>query len=196
MKTHPLIKPKIVLSIIPFFLAAILLVQTFAWAAPFPVSSSSILTDPQKGLFLQRHGFNLNTKGTKWTLSSEPGESAFESYQYRLNKAGSSEKALLSLRMDQLEKSSTLEAYAKKWMKEYPQFGYEVLGTRQLKFGGGQGLLVDLVQKNKGQQVRQLILGNGKKIAILTCTDDQKSFKSTLTDCNDILNTFKWVSPK
>ncbi len=165
-------------------------------AAPFPVTSSSILTDPQHGLFLQKHGFTLKTANTQWALSSEPGESVFESYQYRLNKAGSSSKALLSLRMDQLEKNANLEVYAKKWMKEYPQFGYEVLGTRQLNFGGGQGLLVDLIQKNKNQQVRQLILGKDKKVAILTCTDDEKSFKKTLTDCNDILNTFKWNNSK
>lgn len=181
----------------PIFISCWL--SNLSFAAPFPASSTSELTSPKKGNFLKKHGFVLKTEGTQWILSTEPEDSVFESYTYRLKKTAkdtASTQSLLSVRIDNLEKNSNLESYAKKWMKEYPQFGYEILGTRQMKFGGGTGLLVDLIQKNKSQQVRQLILSQNKNVAILTCTDEIKSFKKTLTDCNDILNSFRWNSSK
>ena len=160
-------------------------------AAPFPVSSSSVLTDPQWGNFYRKNGFSLKTESTAWVLSSEASPGIFETYRYHL-KETFSEQASMSLRVDQIKSQQSLETYAKKWMKEYPQFGFEILGTKSLKMGGGQALLVDLYQKNKNQQLRQLILKKSNQVVIMTCVDNYSSFKKTLPQCNLLMNNFQW----
>ncbi len=162
-------------------------------AAPFPVTSSSILTDPSFGLFYRGHGFSLKTVGTDWVLAPDENLSSPMSYKYISKSKSLSKSAELSLKMDQVSSKQNLDSYAKKWMKEYPQFGFEILGTKPLKMGGSNALLVDLYQKNKNQQVRQLIFHKGSKIVILTCTDERASFKKTLTQCNQMMSNFNWL---
>lgn len=172
---------------------AILFVGFHALAAPFPVSSSSVLTDPAFGLFYRGHGFSLKTVGTDWALAPDENITSPMGYKYTSKGKSLSKKAQLSLKLDQISPKQNLDTYAKKWMKEYPQFGFEILGTKPLKMGGGQALLVDLYQKNKNQQVRQLILHKGSKIVIMTCADERESFKKTLVQCNQMMSNFTWL---
>lgn len=163
-----------------------------ALAAPFPVTSSSILTDPSFGLFFTPHGFSIKSSGTDWTLNPESNKSIFQSYKYKPKENSFSKIAELTIRIDQISNHQTLELYAKKWMREYPQFGFEILGTKTLKMGGGNALLVDLYQRGKNQQLRQLILQKNSKVVIMTCSDQLDNFKKTLTQCNQLMNSFNW----
>lgn len=174
------------------FIGGLLLLNSIALAAPFPVSSSSVLTDPQWGNFYLKNGFTLKTASTSWVLSQDEAKGVFDTFRYHLKDSNLSKEASLSVRIDQIKGNQNLESYAKKWMKEYPQFGFEILGTKSLSMGGGQALLVDLYQKNKNQQLRQLILKKEGRVVIMTCVDLYTSFKKTLPQCNQLMNNFQW----
>ena len=100
--------------------------------------------------------------------------------------------AQLTVRKDELGQQKNLEVYAKKWMREYPQYGFEILTTKNMHLGGGDALLIDLVHRAKSQQIRQLVLHKNKKIVILTCLDEISKFRSTVSECNQMMTSFSW----
>lgn len=174
-------------------LLALLAFRT-AFAAPFPATGTSVLTDPSKGVFFHGFGFRLNALEPSWSAVPSVGESVFDSVRFEPGPAAASD-ATVSIRMDRIPEKSSLESYAKKWMREYPTYGFEVLGTKNLSLGGGRALLVDLLQKSKDRQLRQVILQNQSKIAILTCLDRREKFNETLQTCNRLIRGFEWSEP-
>jgi hypothetical protein len=160
-------------------------------AAPHPATSTSLLTDPQQGHYFQSQGFNLKTLGTDWLPTPQNKDSLFESVRFT-PKGSIESSASLSVRTDTLVKQTSLEIYAKKWMRDYPSYGFEVLGAKSFTVAGSPGLVVDMVQKNKNKQIRQVILQKGQRVAILTCLDDQTSFQKTLLSCNQLVKNFEW----
>jgi hypothetical protein len=176
------------------FAVLIFLSSTSVLAAPHPATSTSALTDPQYGHYFQSQGFNLKTAGTDWLPTPQNNESLFESV--RLTPKGQMESAAsLSVRTDTLSKQSSLENYAKKWMRDYPSYGFEVLGAKSFGMAGGPGLVVDMIQKGRSKQIRQVILQKGNRVAILTCLDNQSSFQKTLIACNQLVKNFAWNLP-
>ncbi|MBX2987687.1 MAG: hypothetical protein KF802_07295 [Bdellovibrionaceae bacterium] len=164
-----------------------------AFAAPHPATGSSVLTDPAKGLFFHGFGFRLSTLGTPWTAApSLEKETIFETVRFENRGAPGSAESSLSIRMDELPDKTNLESYARKWMRDYPSYGFEVLGTKNLNLGGGRALVVDLVQKNKNRQLRQVILQKDQQVAVVTCLDRKDRFADTLQSCNQILKSFEW----
>jgi hypothetical protein len=160
-----------------------------AWSAPFPVTGTSLLTDPEEGRFLEPHGFRLKTTNMKWTVVPDEKTSIFQTFRFA---PVGNQTAQLTVRKDDLGHQKNLEVYAKKWMREYPQYGFEILTTKNMKLGGGDALLIDLVHRAKNQQIRQLVLHKNKKIVILTCLDEIAKFRSTVSECNQMMTSFSW----
>jgi hypothetical protein len=173
-------------------LSLIFLISNVAVAAPHPATSTSVLTNPQQGLYFQSQGFNLRTLGTDWLPTPQNKDSMFESVRFT-PKGTMESTASLSVRTDVLSKQSNLENYAKKWMRDYPSYGFEVLGAKSFAVAGGPGLVVDMVQRSKSKQIRQVILQRGQHVAILTCLDNQSTFQKTLISCNQLVKNFEWV---
>jgi hypothetical protein len=172
-------------------MAFLLISSSLALGAPHPATSTSALTDPQLGHYFQSQGFNLRTAGTDWLPTPQNNESLFEAV--RLTPKGQLESAAsLSVRTDTLSKQSSLENYAKKWMRDYPSYGFEVLGAKSFAMAGGPGLVVDMIQKGRSKQIRQVILQKGQRVAILTCLDNQSNFQKTLVACNQLVKNFEW----
>lgn len=169
------------------------LVFTFAaGAAPFPATSSSVLTDPAKGVFFHGFGFRLKIAGTEWVPVPSTGDSIFETLRFEPKNGLAAEGASLSIRMDRLKEVTPLETYARKWMRDYPSYGFEVLGAKSFQLSGGRGLVVDMLQRNKKRQLRQVILQKDLQIAVLTCFDQKEHFQETLLTCNQIIRSFEW----
>lgn len=168
------------------------LIPSLCFAAPYPATSTSVLTDPSKGVLFHGFGFRLKSVDPTWTAVPTVGESIFETMRFEPKVAAGSE-ATLSIRMDKLPEKGTLETYAKKWMRDYPSYGFEVLGTKTLQLGGGKALLVDLTQKSKNRQLRQVILQKDDKVAVMTCLDRKEKFNDTLQTCNRLIRGFEWV---
>jgi hypothetical protein len=171
------------------FLLFLLIVSSISNSAPYPITSTSLITDPEEGIFFASHGFQFNTSKLNWTIVPDNKTSIFETFKFTSKNNNS---AQLTLRKDDLGQHKSIEQYAKKWMKEYPQYGFEILATKNMLLGGGDALLIDFVHRSKGQQIRQLVLHKNKKVVIMTCLDDVKKFKSTVTDCNQMMTSFAW----
>lgn len=171
------------------------------FAAPFPGMGSSILVSPEIGAFLTIRGYSLSTQGTEWVPTSRD-ETATEdnnrqSLRLRLSSHSSSSNlegdvATLSLSLDEMANPLRLDQYAKRWIREYGQFGFEILGSQNLLLGGQEALALDLFHKVKNQQLRQVLITNQKKVAIFTCRDEKETFASTLPICNRVIKSFRW----
>ncbi len=168
------------------FLNSLLCVQVYA--APYPGAGSSLLVAPERGLFWQRRGFELKSGTTGWQLAPPQQETA----SVRYLKPGST-SASLSVQLETLKADLSLENYAKRWMKDYSNYGFEVLGTQTFLQNGAKGLVVDLFHKKSDQQLRQILFLKNKNIVILTCRDDRQKFPQTLLGCNQISKSFEWL---
>ncbi len=180
---RPIVKITLALSL---FLNC--LVSLKAYAAPYPGMGSSLLVAPERGLFWQRKGFALRTANSGWELAAPQNEA---SAALRYVKPGSS-TASLAVQLETLKADLSLENYAKRWIRDYSSYGFEILGTQTFLQNGSKGLVVDLFHKKSDQQLRQILFLKNKNIVILTCKDERKKFTQTLQGCNQISKTFEW----
>ncbi|MCJ8278081.1 MAG: hypothetical protein MJK18_14660 [Bdellovibrionales bacterium] len=80
----------------------------------------------------------------------------------------------------------------KRWIKEYPKYGYDVLGSKSFKTKKKRGFVIDLVNQKKKRQLRQVIYFKKKTAVLMTCRDHTASFSSSLKECNKIIKKFRW----
>lgn len=104
----------------------------------------------------------------------------------------SSQKGSLSVRTDTIAKNASLELYARKWMRDYPSYGFEVLSAKNLTLNGQPALVVDMLSRSKNKQIRQVILKKENRVAVMTCLDDRATFSKSLQTCNRIMESFSW----
>lgn len=155
----------------------------FTQAAPHPGSVGSVLFDKSNGLSFSSKGFILPSEGTNWQMVSN------DRFELTSDKAS----ALMTVHTEELKKKQDIEAYSKQWLKEYSQFGFELLGTKPIGDTRYPALLVDLYHRKTDKQIRQVIRLNDKKVAILTCSHDRKGFNEVLTQCNQLMEKFSWL---
>ncbi len=163
-----------------------------ALAAPYPATSSSALTTPEKGLYFLHRGFTLKTEGTDWVPVSNSEQSLLDTV--RFSSKENSKSGSLSIRTDKVAKNASLELYTRKWMRDYPNYGFEVISAKNFSLNGSPALVVDMLSRTKNKQIRQVILKNEDRVAIMTCLDDKKNFSKSLQSCNQIMKTFAWSS--
>jgi hypothetical protein len=164
------------------------LMPSSLYAAPHPGMGSSLLVSPEKGLFWKKQGFQLQTGSSGWQLAPPSDDGTGRVRFLRPD----SESASLAVQIENLKTELTLENYAKKWMRDYVNYGFDVLGTQAFQQNKAKGLVVDLLHKKSDQQLRQILFLKNKKVVILTCRDHQKTFQQTLLGCNQISKSFEW----
>ncbi len=174
---------------------AIGLARNPAHAAPMPATSTSKLVAPQLGLFRSPLGFEINAGDSGWIHSQGPKESKFVQTVYRSPEKAGGEKAArasLTVRVDKLEKTVPMSKYVARWQKEYPKYGFDVLGSKPFNQGKLDGYVLDLLNRDSQKQIRQVVFMKKTAAVILTCRDDAASFKDSLKNCNQIIRTFDW----
>lgn len=180
-----------------FFLLIILsLTSNWSSASPTPGQGSSLLADKEQGYFLNSLGFTLKTTGTHWNLESVSNDPSVQTPRlvYR-----DDADALMSVHSDKLASELSLESYAKKWIRDYNHYGFEVLGSKAFTLGNNKkteftrGFVVDLIHKKISRQMRQVIFLKTKNVVILTCQNKKDQFSQTLADCNQIAKSFEWT---
>jgi hypothetical protein len=164
-------------------------IPSMLYAAPHPGMGSSLLVSPEKGFFWKRYGFQLQTGLSGWQLAPPTDDDANKVRYVR----PSSDIGSLAVQIENLKSDLTLENYAKKWMRDYVSYGFDVLGTQAFTQNNAKGLVVDLVHKKSDQQLRQILFLKNKKVVILTCRDHLKTFQQTLAGCNQISKSFEWT---
>ncbi|WP_413558792.1 hypothetical protein [Bdellovibrio sp. HCB209] len=177
-------------TLIALFISSPLL----AFAAPYPATSTSALTAPEKGLYFMHKGFTLKTEGSTWTTVATSEDSLLDTIRFA--DKNNPDAASLSVRTDRVAKNASLDLYTRKWMRDYPSYGFEVLATKQFNLNGNQALIVDMLSRAKNKQIRQVVLKNDDKVAIMTCLDSKDTFSKSLQQCNQIIKTFSWVTPE
>lgn len=185
--------PKTDFAYIQVLLSVCLLIPK-AYGAPIPATSTSLLTNPEKGIFFTSKGFRLGTEGTEWRLQEDNSLNKGEgTSSWRFNSA-KSPTATVNLKTDYLKADLTLEAYAKRWMRDYSQLGMDVLGTRAFAVkAGNRGIVIDLLQPKKKLQLRQAVFLKNKSVVILTCSDEQGQVENLISECNRLIKNFSWA---
>ena len=163
-----------------------------ALAAPIPGTTSSALVTPKIGIYKSKFGFEILAKNTNWIQTQPPKKSRYIETVYRSPEMRNNTRATLTVRVDKLKKKSSIKNYVRRWVKEYPKYGYDVLGSKKFKAKGKSGYVIDLVNSKKKRQLRQVIYLNKKTAVLMTCRDHTNSFRSSLKECNNIIKTFKW----
>ena len=174
-------KLQLVTKLMNLFLVAVTY-PLAVFSAPAPVTSSSALTNPKYGNFFLSKGFTLSDGKTGWSLS--------ENTKF----ISSNQRGRLDIKMDILTTEFNSSSFGQRWLKDYPHFGFEVLGSTAFKQNNQVGYVIDMISPKKSVQVRQVVFVKDQKAVILTCTDEIKSFNETLKGCNKIIKTFSWTS--
>lgn len=185
--------------------AALLALISFSQThgAPMPGTASSKLVSPQIGLYRSPLGFELNSGTSGWVHTEPPKDNKFVATAYRSpdsqerstdgQKTTPQPPATLTVRVDKIKKGVTLEKYVQRWKKEYPKYGFDVLGAKAFTQNKQKAFVLDLINRDSAKQLRQVVFLKDQKAVILTCRDGSATFKSTLKDCNNIIKTFHWT---
>lgn len=174
--------------------AITLMAAMVAQAAPLPATSTSKLVAPKLGLYRSNIGFEIASGTSGWVHSAAPSESKFVQTVYRApSKGAKSMSASLTVRVDKLDKAVAMEKYIQRWQKEYPKYGFDVLGSKPFSEGNNKGYVLDLLNRDNNKQIRQVVYMKQANAVILTCRDSANSFKESLKGCNQIIRTFKWI---
>lgn len=170
------------------FGALLLFCLNQAVAAPHPATATSPLTDPSKNAFFKFLPFELSPLPKTLVPAAKSREMSGEGMSFASTQ---SPTASFSIKLDNIAATTTLEGYARRWMKEYPSYGFQVLGTKSLTFKGEKTMVIDMLQKDKQQQIRQLIVRNDRRVAIVTCFETQARFAKILGECNALVENLK-----
>lgn len=177
-------------------------------SAPMPGAASSALVSPQLGLYRSPLGFQISAGESGWVHAEPPTDNKFIATLYRAptNTAtpgnaksakpptsnDASTGASLTVRIDELKKEVPLDKYVQRWVKEYPKYGFDVIGSQPFAQNKQKGYVLDLINRDSGKQLRQAVFLKKQKAVILTCRDQASTFKESLKSCNQIIRTFFW----
>ncbi len=163
-------------------------------ASPIPAMGSSALGSLSKGYMFNWRGFRLTKGQTNWNLQA--GDAAkVENVPHEISVRYQSPltNGFLAVKTETLPATTNVEFYAKKWIRDYSYYGFDVLGAKTFTQGNARGYVVDLVHPKKSKQLRQVVFLKEKTAVILTCTDEKAQFQRTLSNCNNIMKTFSWL---
>lgn len=176
--------------------SALIFASQASHASPHPATASSKLIAPRLGFYRSPDGFHLHSGDSGWLQAAPPRGNQTILTVYRSPRNES--KASLTVRVDQLARGTTADRYIGRWVKEYPRFGFDVLGSQPFSQTSPQGIIrghvIDLMNRDSKMQLRQVVFVSEarKRAAILTCRDNASDFSSTLKSCNSIVKTFEW----
>jgi hypothetical protein len=173
-----------------YLLALVLLSPSISFAAPAPMTTSSIFFQLQKELFYSPVGYSVSAGNTKWVRAQITKNNPHIEAIYR-PEIDSNKQAALTIRTDKAGPHKNISQYVKKWLKDYPRFGFQVLESKKVKVGTNIGYLLDLVSNETQVQMRQVLFHRGTHVITFTCRDDKTNFSQTLKSCNEIIKSYK-----
>lgn len=164
--------------------------------APIPGTSSSLLIDSENGTFRSALGFQVSAGQSDWILTEAPRNHKYIAVQYKAPDTDTGIQAALTVRVDRLKKRTGLKKYVKRWIRDYPKLGFDILAARKIKIHKKPAFLIDLINRESQLQLRQVVFLKQKKAVILTCRDNKERFLQNLKSCNNIFRSFVWTLPE
>ncbi|NQY99351.1 MAG: hypothetical protein HRT45_01620 [Bdellovibrionales bacterium] len=163
-------------------------------AAPHPATSSSFVVGADSGRYFSENGFKVSLGKSKWQKAAPPKSFQTIEVIFKGPQSNTGEVApSLTVRRDDLKQPMGLERYVKQWRKDYPRFGFNILNSQRVTVGANIGFMLDLVHAETSNQLRQVVFVKDRQAVIFTCRDKKASFRQSLSDCNEIVRTFKWT---
>lgn len=162
----------------------LILLSLKLWATPHPTAGSSLINTVQNSLVFSQLGFDLKNIPQDWQLHSPLETSLLE--------IGPKNKTILSFRTDSASENTNLEKYVRQYLRDYNQYGFEVIGLQSLAKTKNNTVVVDLVQKNKTIKSRQVFYKKNKEILQATCIDSFENFDRSIAICNKVLGSLRW----
>ncbi|MCC6277676.1 MAG: hypothetical protein IT289_07160 [Oligoflexia bacterium] len=165
------------------FFSLLTMGQCIAFAATSPNSFS----DPKRKL-------DLRTEATKWEFFSGDDIAASENRETELLVVARAPQVVdgaqstLSWRIDRQD-SSSAQAYAEKWIKEFPKFGYEVKQSKAATYGSLSGYDLELTSTVSDRRLRQFLVAKNKEMWIFTCSATRSQFQKAWEACQQILSS-------
>lgn len=174
------------------FFAVLFLSLTLS-GAPFPTTGSSIVNSPKWNTAFSQMGFAFKLVSNEWVYLENPSQKQQSSQsQIDMGLKTLSESARLSLKTEMYKSKINLESYAKKYLRDYNQYGFEVISSKTIMLNNNPAIVIDLVQKNKSTQSRQFFISAGNKITVASCIDKTDVFTLTSNMCQQLFNTYQW----
>lgn len=167
------------------------LFQGFVWAAPHPMAGSSIINKPTQNLAFSMMGFKVSSVPENWTYKSGVTDT---DVSIEMGPQDPQSKASLSFHIENITKKTSLEQYVRQYLRDYNQYGFEVIGLQSIKKNVVPSVIVDLTQKNKQTRSRQVFFLQNQKVVVASCIDRFENFDKTVYTCNQILGSFQWTS--
>lgn len=151
--------------------------------------SQKSFSDPHLGLALKTTAQNWDFYSPTGIEQSEPNRDLAVKFIVRgpLDKV-TNVQPTLTLRTDKGNYTSA-KAYAEKWLKEYPKFGYDLQSSKPTRRGALEGYDIELNSNLTNRRVKQFLVHRPDEIWVFTCTADQKNYKSAWAQCEEILET-------
>lgn len=172
----------------------LLMVHMFTLASPMPGAGSSQVPQLLKNIVVSEHGFRIGSSQQDfWTLKKDLEANQKDTFQFVASKPDSG--ARFTVNIDTFSKPTSFDSYVKKWVKEYPYFGFEILKTQVTKIAGQPCYLVDFAHRKKNKQMRQFVVVKKEFAVVMTCADDIAKFRETSTQCSDLVSNFRWTKP-
>jgi hypothetical protein len=171
-----------------------LIINSQAFAAPLPQGKATSQVAPKLGIYKSKFGFEILAQNSDWIQTKPPKKSRFIETVYRSPKTANNTRATLTVRVDNMKDKTEIKNYVKRWIKEYPKYGYDVLGSKAFNNGNKKGYVIDLMNTRKKRQLRQVIYLNKSRAVLMTCRDHSSTFNQSLKECNDIVQNFHWTT--
>jgi hypothetical protein len=169
---------------------SLLLAPFIALAAPIPFTSTSLLTSEKSGIYRSPLGFTIHAGNSGWQAASPTVKNDFVVATYK----STNDASALTVRVDEIKKPISLDEYSKKWLKDYPRFGFDVLTAKKVRVGSEVAYMLDFVSPENKKQLRQILFVKNKNAVTLTCRGDQTDFSKTVRSCNEIIRNFRWLN--
>ena len=167
--------------------------SSISLSSPIPGAGSSQVSQLLKNIVVSEYGFRVGTpQQTYWKLKDDLNANSSNTFQYFA--ADPQQKtARFTINVDRFSAPTSFNSYVKKWVKEYPYFGFEILKTQSMKIGNQPCYLVDLAHRKQNKQLRQFVVVKKEFAVVMTCADEISKFKDTAMQCADLVNNFQWT---
>lgn len=177
----------------PSLYVAMLFWSKTAISSPIPGVGSSHVSQLLKNIIVSEYGFKIGTTDQSfWSLKADATANIKNSFSFVANNSQSN--ARFTINIDKFTNPMSFDSYVRKWVKEYPYFGFEILKTQVMKLGGQPCYLVDFAHRGKNKQMRQFVVVKKDFAVVMTCADEIQKFKDTALQCAELINNFQWTT--
>jgi hypothetical protein len=162
-------------------------------SAPHPGTGSSLVSQLSQSVAFSQMGFKLTGLPSGWSFTTSQIDHKNKDLQIEISKATSLTNDYLgrvSFKAETTKTKVDLEAYVKKYLRDYNQYGFDVSGLQSLR--DKNIVIVDINQKNKKTRSRQMFFQNATRIVVATCIDEFENFDKTVLECNQIFSGLSW----